>query len=298
MITRPMLAVSLEEESLSQLSFPMIGSPKLDGIRCLKVNGKALTRTFKPIPNHFIREYIENNFPDGLDGEVMIDGAHFNQISSAVMSRDGEPDFVFYAFDYVQSNLDKPYQERLVDLSKLNDPRLKVLNHEVLSNIEEINQYENQCLDQKFEGIMLRLPSSPYKCGRSTAREQYLLKIKRFDHIEATIYGFSEKLTNTNVAEENELGLTKRSHAKDGMKPAGTLGKFQVKALQDAVGIKAGDTLEVGSGKGLTKNLRQLIWNNQQDYVGKIIRCKYQKSGAKDKPRFITFDGFRDEKDM
>ncbi|MCF7675806.1 MAG: hypothetical protein K9N23_06415 [Akkermansiaceae bacterium] len=57
-ITKPMLATKCECPRL--LKFPVLATPKLDGIRCLKLNGKAVTRSFKPISNRFAREWIRS----------------------------------------------------------------------------------------------------------------------------------------------------------------------------------------------------------------------------------------------
>jgi len=40
-ITKPMLASKCEQPE--ELRFPVLATPKLDGIRCLKIGGKALT---------------------------------------------------------------------------------------------------------------------------------------------------------------------------------------------------------------------------------------------------------------
>ena len=324
MIKKPMLAESVdlvyddelsEEENYkldlknlkAQIEFPVICSTKLDGIRCLKVDGKALTRKFLPIPNTHIRTQIEKYLPDGIDGEIMMkeaDGtwSHFNDISSAVMSEDGQPEFFFCAFDLVTDDLTKGYKERLEDLENYSKsskiPFLIVLEDHDINNEEELLEFEKQCIENEDEGVMIRSLKGPYKCGRSTLREGFLLKLKRFKHFEARITGFIEGKTNTNKAKKDALGHTKRSMAKAGMKPAGTLGKFIAESLEAVINIKVGGEVKVGSGTGLTKVLRKEIWDNREDYVGKIIRCKYQSSGAKDKPRFITFDGFRDERDM
>src|SRR5262245_16576926 len=98
-IERPMLAETLKE--LSQIKFPVLLTPKLDGIRCLKVNGRAVSRKFLPIPNHHVRTLIEQHLPDGVDGELMCPGAMFNQTTSRIMSQEGTPDFEYYVFDVV-----------------------------------------------------------------------------------------------------------------------------------------------------------------------------------------------------
>ena len=98
-ITKPMLAGKCEQPEA--LRFPVLATPKLDGIRCLKIEGRALTRSYKPISNRFVREWIEANLPDGVDGELMLRGGTFNATTSAIGRESGEPDFVFHVFDYV-----------------------------------------------------------------------------------------------------------------------------------------------------------------------------------------------------
>ena len=75
LITKPMLAGKCER--MNALSFPLLATPKLDGIRCLKIGGRALTRSFKPDlqPLH-TREWIEANLPDGVDGELIVKASH------------------------------------------------------------------------------------------------------------------------------------------------------------------------------------------------------------------------------
>ena len=95
-ISKPMLASKCERPDL--LPFRVLATPKLDGIRCLKPGGKALTRSFKPISNRFAREWIEADLPDGLDGELMLRGGTFSETTSAIDARDGQPNFVFHVF--------------------------------------------------------------------------------------------------------------------------------------------------------------------------------------------------------
>jgi DNA ligase-1 len=72
-ITRPMLSAKFDnfEQEKHNLKFPLLATPKLDGIRCVKVYGKALSRTFKPIPNKYVREKIEAEIPDNTDMELV-----------------------------------------------------------------------------------------------------------------------------------------------------------------------------------------------------------------------------------
>lgn len=296
MITRPLLAATLED--LSVLKFPVLATPKLDGIRVLKINGQAITRKFKPIPNVHIRELLEKHLPDGVDGEVMTPGT-FNDIQSKVMSFDGEPEFTFYAFDYVKDSLIKPYKDRMLDMvnaleSVVKDSTLpfsiNLLTPVLVRTMEELLELESQCLEHGFEGVMIRTPDGKYKCGRSTSKEQILMKLKRFYDAEAQIVGFEEKMHNENKQEKDEFGLSKRSTKKDGLIPADTLGALIVEDLKTGV--------KFGIGSGFTDELKKEIWSGRKKYKNKIIKYKYQSVGVKNAPRFPVFLGFRSKLDL
>jgi DNA ligase-1 len=290
MITRPLLAGTLED--VSTLKFPVLATPKLDGIRVLKVDGKAVTRKFKPIPNHHIRTLLEKHLPDGVDGEVMTPGT-FNDIQSKVMSHDGEPEFTLYVFDYVKDDLNKPYKDRIADMVKSVKNKapfvIVVLKPVMITSPEELLAFENECLEQGYEGVMLRNPDSKYKCGRSTLKEQILLKLKRFLDAEARVVGFEEKMHNDNKQEKDEFGLSKRSSKKGGLQPANTLGALVVEDL--TTGVK------FGIGSGFDDALKKEIWTHRDKYLNKLVKYKYQSVGQKDAPRFPVFLGFRSELD-
>ena len=147
-------------------------------------------------------------------------------------------------------------------------------------------------LSEGHEGVMLRSPSSPYKCGRSTLKESYLIKVKPFEDSEAEIVGFEEKMSNRNEATLDELGYKKRSHAQSGLVPVNTLGALIVKDIYTGV------TFKIGTGKGLDDTLRKHIWDHRETMLGKIIKYRYQRVGAKDLPRVPSFQGFRHPLDM
>lgn len=298
MIKRPILAEKIEPSELENLKYPVLVSPKLDGIRCLIVDGKALSRSFKPIPNLFIQSLLSKQEFNGLDGELVLEGKTFNETQSIVMSESSEPvDFVYYCFDYVGKNgLNHPFELRLKDLEEVvqgsNNKWMVTVPQLLAHSPETIITTEATFLSQGYEGLMIRGCDSPYKNGRSTKKEAYLLKLKKFEDAEAVVVGFVEATTNTNELEVNELGLSKRSHKKAGKIRAGYLGAFLVKDL------KTGTEFEIGTGDGLTKDLRAYIWGNQDKYLNKLIKYKHQPSGSKDKPRFPVWLGFRDEGDL
>lgn len=291
-ITKPMLAVALED--VTQLQFPVLVTPKLDGIRCLKIDGKAVSRTLKPIPNHFIRTWIEANCPDGFDGEIMSLGRDFNGVQSIVMTEEGEPDFHYWVFDYVKDGLDKPYKDRIEDLRQwmglnTNHTRLVFLLPTSIPDVEQLLYFEKETLLNRYEGVMIRSLNGPYKCGRSTLKEGSLLKLKRFKDAEACIYGVVERLHNANEAFKDELGHTKRSSHKANKVPTGTLGAFMV-ATAD------GTLFEIGTGFDDAQRLE--YWENRASLNGLYVKYKYQELSKDGVPRFPVFLGFRHKEDL
>ena len=61
--------------------------------------------------------------------------------------------------------------------------------------------------------------------------------------------------------------------------------------------IKTNVEFEVGIG--FDDTLRQEIWDNQNDWIGLIIKYKhFATTGVKDKPRFPVFLGVRSKDDF
>ena len=219
----------------------MLATPKLDGIRCLKLNGRALTRSFKPVSNRFTREWIEANLPDGIDGELIVRGTTFSETAGHIGRESGQPDFTFAVFDYVSDGVDVPYICRMQELARL--PRFEHFEKILpvtIHNVEQLTAYEEQCLAEGYEGVMIRTPDSPYKCGRSTEREGWLLKIKRFEDAEAVVLETYEGMSNQNEAQRDAFGRTKRSSAQAGKVGRAELGGFVVRLMGSDVVFRLG----------------------------------------------------------
>ena len=287
-IQKPLLAGKFDSE---KAKFPYAATPKIDGIRFLMVGGAALTRSFKPIRNEYLQKILSSNLPDGIDGELT-SGSTFQECSS-IMRIKGEPDFKVWIFDFVNPNDEvKPYKERMNELRKFesfNIPSYEILFPTIVSNQEQIDQLMIKNLNAGYEGLMLRDPNGIYKFGRSSVKENILLKVKEFMDDEAEIIAFREKMVNTNEGLKDNFGRTKRSSCQDGLKPSGTLGGF---ILRNSEG------LEFSCGSGLNDALRDEIWKNQSKYLGKLVKYKYMSKGVKELPRHPVFMGFRDETDL
>jgi len=295
MITKPLLASAVED--IDQIKFPVIASPKLDGIRCLKIGGKAVSRNLKPIANRYIRETLERILPDGADGEIMV-GSTFQDCTSAVMSYEGQPDFFYNMFDYVSKSLDEAFCDRLKQMEiwhfrhvgLTGDQRIKLVPSVFISNKEQLAALEEKYLDEGFEGVMIRSINGKYKCGRSSVKEGILLKVKKFKDSEAEVVGFEELMHNENEQETNALGRSERSSKKDGLVPANTLGALLVRDVKSGIDFKL--------GTGFLQEQRKEIWDNRRKYLGRLVKYKYFEIGVKVAPRFPVFLGFRHKDDM
>lgn len=288
-----------------KLRFPLLASPKLDGVRAFVLDGRVMSRNMKPIRNGYVQALWGKPEFNGLDGELGVgsptDPAFFRTTQSATSRADGEPEVSFHVFDVfdgqplIGGGFSARYQWLHERVSKLRmfhvaDNRTTPVMHELIANIQDLDSYEVKCLEAGYEGCMIRSLDGPYKNGRSTENEGWLLKVKRFADSEAIIWEFDEKFHNANPAGVNELGRTHRTSHKDGKVLTGVLGALKVRGLQEPY-----KDIEFDIGTGFSDMERELFWNTREALVGRVVKFKYFPSGSKDKPRFPTFLGFRDD---
>lgn len=301
---KPMLSAHIEDLSV-EIKYPVYATPKLDGIRCLldsyiddgKLKIAGFSRSLKLIPNLFIQQKLNQLNYFGLDGELIIPKAiNFGQTTSSIMTRLGSPDFKFFIFDlFNMPNVG--YLDRITQLEKLNlnnDFCYTLIPIEIKSK-KELIAYENKLLSEGFlgipvEGVMFRSQNSPYKYGRSTIKEGYLVALKRFTDGEAEIVGWIEQTKNNNPKELDNLGYTKRSSAKAGKELTGVLGSLKVRDLKN--------NFEFELGSGFTPLQRHDFYKNRETLLGQIVKYKHQTHGAKDSARIPIFLGFRDKRDI
>lgn len=292
---KPMLASPAE---VDKLRFPLFASPKIDGIRGVVLNGELRTRKLLALPNRHTQARLSLKALDGFDGELVVGPPYGEDVmrrtTSGLMTIEGMPNYTFWVFDL--HNHEGGYEKRLKALEKAatlylrNTCQISVLPQKLIEHPDDLISFEERVVAQGYEGVIVRDPRAPYKYGRSTVREGYLLKIKRFEDGEAEVIGFEEELANTNEATKDELGHTKRSSAKAGKVGKGTLGAFIVRDLKTGV--------EFNVGGGLTALQRGVFWQRRDEYEGKIVKYKSFPVGVKEAPRHPVFLGFRDPSDM
>lgn len=292
---RPMLA-GLAPANTDQLSYPLYASPKLDGIRCVIREGQVLSRSLKPIANEFIQDSLRDLCElDDMDGELIVgdptDKDVFNKSTSAIRRATGEPDFVFHVFDLVLP--DYSFMERWEELQRryevIAHPRVSLLPQTLVECPMRLDEYEQWALSQGYEGVITRHPYGRYKFGRSTVKQEWLLKVKRFTDDEAEIIGFEELMHNDNEAVTNELGLTERSSHKENQVGMDMLGALVCRNTRGQI---------FGIGTGFTKEQRNNYWKARDSLLGETIKYKYFEVGSIDAPRHPVFVGFRMQEDL
>lgn len=293
---RVMLAGKIEE--LSQIKFPVMVSPKLDGVRAYVLGGVLLSRSNKPIPNEWAQKTFRRM--ESVDGELIVGNPTasdvYRKTESCMMTADAVPSSAFlYAFDQIcVERICQPFLERSGMLVRRFDKHtcVKVVPQFRANTLDLLLEYESMFLEQGYEGVMLRSLDGLYKQGRSTLREGYLLKLKRFTDSEAEIISCYEQETNNNPVTVDERGLSKRSTHKANKVGNGMLGGFHVHD------IRTGVEFDIGTMDGVTHEDRRLWWKKRKSLSGQIVKYRHQLCGAKDKPRFPVFVGFRSRIDL
>ena len=301
------------------LQYPLLISPKLDGIRCVtrevedieydgdlnevptgNLKNKCLSKTLIELPSRQVQEmFADCTF---LDGELTVGPPTafgvYNLTQSHVMSGDKpHPDLQFNVFDCVDDELSWfTFEERFEHTKQLVSAyrraygvKLEVVEHTIVTCYEELTEKENEMLALGYEGAMLRNPFGRYKYGRGTYLEGLNYKLKRSMDAEFMIHGFEEGFTNTNTTVTSATGYAKKSSAKEGLVPSGTLGKFLSEYM--------GSLMKIAPG-AFTHPERQYIWNNQEQFRGKYLKARYFGHGMKDLPRHPRALGWRDKMDM
>lgn len=284
--------------NLEKLKFPLLVSPKLDGIRATVVNGQLVSRKLKPIPNEATRKAFESHALEGLDGELIVgsetDHDVYRKTNSGIMTVAGDPRARFFVFDKWDSDDSfltrngKIYQTLAGNLDVYEAARVVQVEQEYALNMDDLLDIEQRTLAKGYEGLMLRDPQARYKFGRSTPKEGILLKLKRFTDSEAVILDVVEEMANLNEATYDERGYTKRSSHQDNKVGKGRMGALVVRDLVSGV--------EFQIGTGFSAADRAEFW--EQDMRGKIVKYKSFSIGVKDKPRFPSFLGLRSEIDL
>lgn len=286
---KPMLSASLDGVDLSTLRYPLVISTKLDGLRCIVWEGVAYSRNAKPFRNRAVQKWASDKH--NMDGELIVGSPTEGLVlerSKAVTAFEGEPDFKFYMFDSPGRD-DDSFFEAYQHWRELYEGMDRVvIVPQILSFSEpEIRLWEHAWLAAGYEGVMLRSRDSPYKYGRSTLREGYLMKLKNFTDGEAVVVWLEEGKHNANELQRDELDRAKRSTHAENLIGNGMVGTI---ICDDP---KWG-RIRVSPGI-MTHEFRARYWRSPEQLVGKTIHWRSFLYGTKDAPRFARFYGIKED---
>lgn len=303
LLWNPLLAATIPEGfDLTTLPYPLMASPKLDGVRAMVQNGVVVSRGGLPFRNKAVQELWGGKREyEGLDGELIIGSPTaqdvFNRSVSAVKNssmaayEEVNTHGVFHAFDRYTGNT-QPYSARLATLSRylpLQGYRnarsakratvLMVPQVKVGSSIALL-AFETKCLKQGYEGVMVRDSAlcyiqKPGKENRSMLSELYIAKLKRFDYGVARIVEVYPLRHNKN---EDKTAVGRRSTKK-------------AQIIEDTTLV--GSVLLVDDERSFEfcvsiaeNKLRS--WTGWAKAVGTEVRYKFQSVGTMEQPRFPT----------
>lgn len=279
---------------LEPVKYPVRVEPKLDGLRCIAVKKDGVVTFFtrngtvlKSMPK--IKAALEAAKYDNvvLDGEGM--AADWNESSSVMMSKTQKDDSnlyynVFDAMplkDWVAQETKLAYSDRaklvhevvLACVTFGEEPaRVRQVPHIMARDEAELKAYFSKCMDEGFEGVMLKTLNTPYEWDRS----KNILKLKPIVTYEGVVVGHYE--------------------GRRGTKREGQFGGFEV-VLPNGIITRVGG--------GFNDELRAQIQLDIDGWIGKIVEIEAQPDPltsdglTKDgKARFPVYTRTRDESDV
>ena len=242
--------------------FPAYIQPKLDGIRAIWLHKEKrfISRNNKPLvlPLKLSASVITSPFD--LDGELVISGKSFNEISGVVRHQDmgiEEKDSLRYIiFDVIVNNMIYSGRKELVYKSRGGN-YIDIISTQIVNSEVDIQRNHQDNLDEGYEGSIIR-NNTLYEFKRS----YNLLKIKPTKEIICKIIGLIE----------------------------GT-GKYE--GMLGALTVETPDKKIFNVGSGFNDEEREYIWNIPS-YNNIYVKVKYQDLSEYGIPRFPIFKGFKE----
>jgi len=288
------LAVKSTEKIRGRLVFPLIVQPKLNGLRCYeeKVITKDLFsestwKLYSSESNEYyiphiqkqiaaLRKAIDFNFP--LDGELYIHGEPLNRIVGRVPKTNihgtvsvpsiPNEDLEYHIFDVISKTLKQT--DRTSALQTLNHyisknkhlyPNLTVVPSKLIYTLERLEEYLEECIKDRYEGIIMRYPKSVYSPG--SKKVKVMLKWKKFHETECKIIDILS----------------------EGMKNGVYVLKFLLKndKNNETFLCNAGDD-DRNKGKW-SNDYKKKTFNNKLSVIGELATVKfYERSGVTNVP--------------
>jgi len=251
---------------LRKCKFPCFVSPKLDGLRSKFQENQFFSRAGHKFVglsrltdqmSHLIKQIGKDI---EFDGELMVDGEHFNEISGKIRAFTEADDAHYHIFDV--PSLAMPQYQRLAFLDLLATkhtlPNISFVPHRTVSSLEGINTHYADYLERGYEGAIVKQEMGYYQDNRTWD----WMKLKGAEPADCTIIGLYE-------GKGKYVGM------------AGGL-------VVDYNGV------EVRVGSGLTDKQRLFWWQDQEEIIGRVAEIVYHEetpAGSLRHPRFKKLRG-------
>lgn len=290
---RPLIAQYCD--NLKTLRFPLFATPRIRGERCLVTAEGAIRENLKPIPNDFIRGWIEHLCPVGFDGYIVVtdeEGQWFDEIETcrAVLAKDGQPYFLYLVSDYVPNwKLTGPsytwdsFGIRSFHLrkamEKIKDPQIVMAPFKNCFSIADLMAFSEE--NEYGPALMTRNAFGTYKFGESD-KAQLLVELDHPWGNRAKINDLFElkgRLTDLSL---DGYGFPKGTPVRDSVSKSGLLGGVNVTDLD-------GNTFDLVFGFGMEQ--RKVLWDEWGDQL-KSLFVHFSYQWVDDRMAFPVFIGF------
>lgn len=261
---KPMLAKQFHQHR-DKVQFPVLVQPKIDGIRLLWDGQQTSSRTGKDsltVPPAVLKELNRGWQKWRLDGELYCHELTFEKISGTLRRHSEllELDLIkYWVFDF-PTHWPTRIRVKMLDgefgrkVRNPTDHPLVLVPTWIADSFKQIDRLQADCLEQGFEGVMIRDPEASYMYKRTAA----LLKYKKVEQLQVCITGFK---------------AGKGKHL-------GRLG---------ALVVMCPNGKECSVGTGFNDQEREIIWADQDKWLGKQIIIEYQEKTKYGVPRFPRY---------
>lgn len=284
-----MLATSLKvDKELTKVStkfnYPVQITEKLDGVPAVytKLNGeiKVISRQSTDIlSTPHIADFLSDILQEGdsITGELYIEGKRFKEISGLVRRSEPCYDLTLNVFEYCPAGLeDYCYQDRLMLMSAAIGVHLtpttpvQLIGGTTVNNDEELlNEIRHfMAFNPDSEGLVIREWTGDNSKLQIGKRSKGMVKFKPKPTVDLRVVSFEEAVSKTG-------------------EPLGMVGRLNVEYKGTVIGV--------GAGK-LKHKERAAIFQNQEEYIGKIAEVQYMRDPSYDALREPTFQQWREDK--
>jgi DNA ligase-1 len=262
-----MLCYPFEEKRLEKWHSQFLIQPKLDGDRCRAIfdsYGKVtLLSSEENIINsvpHIVDQLEQMGYKDfELDGELYNHGASHQLIHGTVARTVNlHPEFEsisYNVFDVVTGDA-QLIRSNWLDTKFIETDNVKKVETMSGADVKDVMKALEYFTENGYEGVVLRHPAAPYMRKRSTM----MMKFKPRKDDFYTIVGYEEEIS---------------IHGE----PKNSLGALILTSGENEI-------FKVGSGSFLTRDNREMLWQQRETLKGRTAHVKYQHLTDRHVPRF------------